>query len=116
MCPSGRQTLLFSATMPEPVARLAKQYMYDPVTIRVTPRKLTVDSVEQAYVTVEPRKKLERLADVLKAEEPEHAIIFVRTKLGAARLGKQLADEGLRVKALHGDLTQGQRDGVMISF
>jgi ATP-dependent RNA helicase DeaD len=116
MCPSGRQTLLFSATMPAPVARLAEQYMYDPVTIRVTPKKLTVDSVEQAYVMVEPRKKQERLAEVLKAEEPEQAIIFVRTKIGAARLGKQLADKGLRVKALHGDLTQGQRDGVMISF
>ena len=77
MCPSGRQTLLFSATMPAPVARLAEQYMYDPVTIRVTPKKLTVDSVEQAYVMVEPRKKLERLAEVLKAEEPEQAIIFV---------------------------------------
>jgi ATP-dependent RNA helicase DeaD len=116
MCPSGRQTLLFSATMPEPVARLAQQYMYDPVTIRVTPKKLTVDSVEQAYVMVEPRKKLERLAAVLKAEEPEQAIIFVRTKIGAARLGKDLADKGLRVKSLHGDLSQGQRDGVMISF
>jgi ATP-dependent RNA helicase DeaD len=116
MCPSGRQTLLFSATMPEPVARLAQQYMYDPTTIRVTPRKLTVDSVEQAYVMVEPKNKLERLAKVLKAEEPEQAIIFCRTKIGAARLGKQLADKGLRVKALHGDLTQGQRDGVMISF
>ena len=116
MCPSGRQTLLFSATMPEPVARLAEQYMYDPTTIRVTPKKLTVDSVEQAYVMVEPRKKLERLAEVLKAEEPEQAIIFVRTKIGAARLGRELADKGLRVKALHGDLSQGQRDGVMISF
>jgi ATP-dependent RNA helicase DeaD len=116
MCPSGRQTLLFSATMPEPVARLAEQYMYDPVTIRVTPKKLTVDSVEQAYVMVEPRKKLERLEQVLREEEPEQAIIFVRTKIGAARLGKQLGDAGLRVKALHGDLTQGQRDGVMISF
>ena len=116
MCPNGRQTLLFSATMPAPVARLAETYMYDPVTIRVTPKKLTVDSVEQAYVMVEPRKKLERLAEILKAEEPEQAIIFVRTKIGAARLGKQLADKGLRVKALHGDLSQGQRDGVMISF
>jgi ATP-dependent RNA helicase DeaD len=116
MCPSGRQTLLFSATMPGPVAKLAEQYMYDPVTIRVTPKKLTVDSVEQAYVMVEPRKKLERLAQVLKAEEPEQAIIFVRTKIGAARLGRDLADKGLRVKALHGDLSQGQRDGVMISF
>jgi ATP-dependent RNA helicase DeaD len=116
MCPSGRQTALFSATIPAPVARLAEQYMYDPVTIRVTPRKLTVDSVEQAYVMVEPKQKLERLAEVLMAEEPEQAIIFCRTKIGAARLGKQLDDRGLRVRALHGDLSQGQRDGVMISF
>ena len=117
MCPNGRQTLLFSATMPAPVARLAETYMYDPVTIRVTPKKLTVDSVEQAYVMVEPRKKLERLVEVLKAEEPEQAIIFVRAPR-SARPGsaRQLADKGLRVKALHGDLSQGQRDGVMISF
>src|SRR5512134_143665 len=116
MCPSGRQTLLFSATMPAPVARLAETYMYDPTTIRVTPMKLTVDSVEQAYVKVDQREKTQRLIEVLKAEEPEQAIIFTRTKIGAARLDKALADKGLRVKALHGDLTQGQRDGVMISF
>ena len=116
LCPSGRQTALFSATIPAPVARLAETYMYDPTTIRVTPKKLTVDSVEQAYVMVEPRKKLERLVEVLKAEEPEQAIIFCRTKIGAARLDRELADKGLRVKALHGDLSQGQRDGVMISF
>jgi ATP-dependent RNA helicase DeaD len=116
MCPSGRQTALFSATMPAPVARLAETYMYDPVTIRVTPRKLTVDSVEQAYVMVEPRDKLGRLVEVLREEEPEQAIIFTRTKIGAAKLDRALADKGLRVKALHGDLSQGQRDGVMISF
>jgi ATP-dependent RNA helicase DeaD len=116
MCPSGRQTLLFSATMPEPVARLAETYMYDPVTIRVSPKKLTVDSVEQAFVMVEPRDKLQRVIEVLKAEDPEQAIIFCRTKIGAAKLDRALADTGLRVKALHGDLSQGQRDGVMISF
>ncbi|HET8975154.1 MAG TPA: DEAD/DEAH box helicase [Solirubrobacterales bacterium] len=116
MCPSGRQTLLFSATMPAPVARLAEAYMYDPTTIRVTPRKLTVDSVEQAYVEVDQREKTQRLIEVLQAEEPEQAIIFCRTKIGASKLDRALADKGLRVKALHGDLSQGQRDGVMISF
>jgi ATP-dependent RNA helicase DeaD len=116
MCPSGRQTLLFSATMPAPVARLAETYMYDPVTIRVTPKKLTVDSVEQAYVEVDQKEKTQRLIEVLKAEEPEQAIIFTRTKIGASKLDRALADKGLRVKALHGDLSQGQRDGVMISF
>jgi ATP-dependent RNA helicase DeaD len=116
MCPSGRQTALFSATIPAPIARLAEQYMYDPVTIKITPRKLTVDAIEQAYVEVDPRAKTERLVEVLRAEEPEQAIIFCRTKIGAARLDRQLADRGLRVKALHGDMSQGQRDGVMIQF
>src|SRR5918997_3529572 len=116
MAPSGRQTALFSATMPAPIARLAEQYMYEPVTISITPKQLTVDAIEQAYVEVEPRKKTDRLIEVLKAEEPEQAIIFCRTKIGAARLDVQLRDRGLRVKALHGDMSQGQRDGVMIQF
>ena len=116
MCPSGRQTSLFSATMPPPVQRLAETYMYDPVTIKVTPKQLTVDAIEQAFVEVDAEEKTSRVIKVLKAEEPEQAIIFCRTKIGASRLDKQLADAGLRVKALHGDLSQGQRDGVMISF
>ncbi|MET0751311.1 MAG: DEAD/DEAH box helicase, partial [Solirubrobacterales bacterium] len=78
MCPSGRQTALFSATMPAPIARLAEQYMYEPVTIKVTPKQLTVDAIEQAFVEVEPREKTDRLISVLKAEEPEQAIIFCR--------------------------------------
>ncbi len=116
MCPSGRQTALFSATIPPPVERLAERYMYDPVTIRVRPERLTVDAIEQAFVEVEPRRKVERLVEVLRAEEPEQAIIFCRTKAGAARLDEQLRARGFNVKALHGDMTQGQRDGVMIAF
>ncbi|HLM31048.1 MAG TPA: DEAD/DEAH box helicase [Solirubrobacterales bacterium] len=116
MCPSGRQTALFSATIPAPIARLAEQYMYDPVTIKVTPKQLTVDAIEQAFVEVDNRSKTERLIDVLRAEEPEQAIIFCRTKIGAARLDRELRDKGFRNKALHGDMTQGQRDGVMIQF
>ena len=90
--------------------------MYDPVTIRVTPKKLTVDSVEQAYVMVEPQAEARaprRGAEGGGARAGDH---LLRTKIGAARLGRELADKGLRVKALHGDLSQGQRDGVMISF
>jgi len=116
MCPSGRQTMLFSATMPPPIARLAESYMYDPVTISITPKKLTVDAIEQAYVEVEPKHKTDRLVEVLRAEEPEQAIVFCRTKIGTARLDRALRDRGLRSKALHGDMSQGQRDGVMISF
>jgi ATP-dependent RNA helicase DeaD len=116
MCPSGRQTALFSATIPPPIQRLAEGYMYDPVTIRVTPQKLTVDAIEQAYLEVPGREKADRLVDLLRAEEPEQAIIFCRTKIGASRLDRTLQDRGLDVKALHGDMSQGQRDGVMIAF
>src|SRR5437773_1943603 len=77
ICPSGRQTSLFSATIPPPVERLAEKYMYDPVTIRVTPRQLTVDAIEQAYVEVPGREKVDRLVEVVRAEGAGRAITFV---------------------------------------
>jgi ATP-dependent RNA helicase DeaD len=116
MCPSGRQTALFSATIPPPIQRLAEGYMYDPTTIRITPKKLTVDAIAQAFIEVPAKDKAARLVELLKTEEPEQAIIFCRTKIGASKLEKTLKDKGLDVKALHGDLSQGVRDGVMISF
>ncbi|MGN6274848.1 MAG: DEAD/DEAH box helicase [Solirubrobacterales bacterium] len=116
MCPSGRQTALFSATMPPPIKKLAEGYMYDPTTIRITPKTLTVDAIQQAYVEVPAKEKAARLVELLKVEEPEQAIIFTRTKIGASKLEKTLKDKGLDVKALHGDLSQGSRDGVMIAF
>jgi ATP-dependent RNA helicase DeaD len=116
MCPSGRQTALFSATMPPPIQRLAESYMYDPTTIRITPKTLTVDAIAQAYLEVPAKDKAGRLIELLRAEEPEQAIIFCRTKIGASRLEKTLKEQGLDVKALHGDMSQGSRDGVMISF
>jgi ATP-dependent RNA helicase DeaD len=116
MCPSGRQTALFSATMPPPVKRLAESYMYDPTTIKITPKKLTVDAIEQAFLEVGAKEKTTRLIELLRAEEPEQAIIFCRTKIGASRLERALKEKGLDVKALHGDMSQGARDGVMISF
>jgi ATP-dependent RNA helicase DeaD len=116
MCPSGRQTALFSATMPPPIKKLAEGYMYDPVTVRITPKTLTVDAIQQAFVEVPSREKSARLVELLKTEEPEQAIIFCRTKIGASRLEKTLKDKGLDVKALHGDMSQGSRDGVMIAF
>ncbi|MDX6609900.1 MAG: ATP-dependent helicase DeaD [Solirubrobacterales bacterium] len=116
MCPSGRQTALFSATMPPPIQRLAESYMYDPTTIRITPKKLTVDAIAQAYVEVPAKEKSARLIELLKTEEPEQAIIFCRTKIGATRLERALKDKNLDVKALHGDMSQGSRDGVMIAF
>ncbi|HEX6455645.1 MAG TPA: helicase-related protein, partial [Solirubrobacterales bacterium] len=79
-------------------------------------KTLTVDAIQQAYVEVPAKQKAQRLVELLKTEEPEQAIIFTRTKIGASKLERTLKDKGLDVKALHGDMSQGSRDGVMISF
>jgi ATP-dependent RNA helicase DeaD len=116
LTPSSRQTALFSATMPPPVRRLAEQYLYSPVTVKVEAATLTVDTVEQFALEVPAREKTERLIEVLQSERPEQAIVFVRTKVRCEELYRRLRDRGLDVRALHGDMTQGARDGVMISF
>src|SRR5450432_2301243 len=90
LTPSSRQTALFSATMPPEIRRLADQYLYDPVTIKVKTDTLTVDTVEQFALEVSAKDKPEALATVLEAERPE--------------------------QALRSEMTQGARDGVMISF
>jgi ATP-dependent RNA helicase DeaD len=115
-CPSGRQTALFSATMPPAIKKLAEKRMFDPITIKVRAAQLTIDTVDQFYVEASDKDKPDALAEVLKAERPDQAIIFVRTKIGADRLARRLGDKGVRVKALHGDMSQGSRDGVMIAF
>jgi ATP-dependent RNA helicase DeaD len=114
--PMGRQTALFSATVPTPIRRLADTFMHDPVEIQVRAATLTIDTVDQYYVEVPDREKPDALVNVLKAERPDQAIVFVRTKIGVDRLARRLGDAGVRVKTLHGDMTQGQRDGVMIAF
>ena len=116
LTPSSRQTALFSATMPPEIRRLAAQYLYEPVIVSVKAATLTVDTVEQFALKVDPRAKGEVLSELLAAERPEQAIIFVRTKIRCEALFKSMRDRGLNVKALHGDMTQGARDGVMISF
>src|SRR5918996_5984044 len=114
--PNSRQTALFSATMPPPIRELAGRYLYDPVTVKVKSATLTVDSVEQFSVDVKPGDKADKLVDVLRAERPEQAIVFTRTKIRCDQLYRKLRDRGLNVRALHGDMTQGQRDGVMLAF
>jgi ATP-dependent RNA helicase DeaD len=114
--PMGRQTALFSATIPTEIRRLADRFMHDPVEIQVRAATLTIDTVDHYYVEVSDRDKPEALVRVLKEERPEQAIVFARTKIGVDRLARRLGDNGLRVKALHGDMSQGSRDGVMIAF
>jgi ATP-dependent RNA helicase DeaD len=114
--PMGRQTALFSATVPGEIRRLADTFMHDPVEIKVRAATLTIDTVDQYYVEVPDSEKPEALVKVLKEERPDQAIVFVRTKIGVDRLARRLGDAGVRVKTLHGDMSQGQRDGVMIAF
>src|ERR671921_936239 len=116
MTPNGRQTALFSATMPAEIRSLAERHLYDPVTVKVKAATLTIDTVEQFFVETKAADKNETLARVLEAEQPAQAIVFVRTKIRCDQLYRTLRDRGMNVRALHGDMSQGQRDGVMISF
>ena len=116
LTPSSRQTALFSATMPPAIRRLAERYLFDPVTVKVATKTLTVDTVEQFALEVKPREKTDQLVEVIEAERPEQALVFCRTKIRCEQLYRTLRDRGMNVKALHGDMTQGARDGVMISF
>jgi ATP-dependent RNA helicase DeaD len=114
--PSSRQTALFSATMAPPIRRLADNFLYEPEHVKVKSDTLTVDTVEQFFVEVASKDKPETLAEVIAAERPRQAIVFCRTKIGTDRLYRLLKDRGNNVRALHGDLSQGQRDGVMLAF
>ena len=102
--------------MPPPIAALADKYLYDPVMVKVKAATLTIDTVEQFYVETSQRDKNETLARVLASERPKQCIVFCRTKIRCDQLYRTLRDKGMNVKALHGDMTQGGRDGVMISF
>jgi ATP-dependent RNA helicase DeaD len=84
--------------------------------VKVKAATLTIDTVAQFHVEVSDKDKPEKLAEVIQAEAPTQAIIFARTKIGVDRLARRLGDRGLRVKTLHGDMSQGARDGVMIAF
>jgi ATP-dependent RNA helicase DeaD len=116
LAPGSRQTALFSATMPTEIRRLAERHLYDPVTVKVKAATLTIDTVEQFYVETKPQDKVDMLVRVLEAEQPKQAIVFTRTKIRAEQLFKTMRDKGMNVKALHGDMSQGSRDGVMIGF
>src|ERR687894_388468 len=114
--PNGRQTALFSATMPGPIRALAERHLYDPVTVKVKAATLTIDTVEQFFLETKSADKVGSLVRVMEAEQPRQAIVFARTKIRTEQLYRTLRDKGMNVKALHGDMSQGARDGVMISF
>lgn len=111
----GKQTLLFSATMPKEITSLAAQYLKDPVRVQIGSVTSTVDLVSQEIICLGVREKLPQLIHELKTRKGS-ILVFVRTKHGADRLAKQLKMYGIKANALHGDLRQNRRQQVMDSF
>lgn len=114
--PSKRQTLLFSATMPEEIAKLANSLLTDPVKVSVTPVSSTVDTIMQSVYFVEKKDKRALLIHLLKDKTFESVLVFTRTKHGADRVAKTLVKAGIKAQAIHGDKSQGARQLALNSF
>lgn len=114
--PKERQTVLFSATMPKEIERLAKNYQKKPRKVKVVHEKLTVPLIEQYYFEVKAREKSEVLCRLLDMEKEELSVIFCRTKKGVDELVESLQSRGYFAEGIHGDLKQTQRDRVMKKF
>lgn len=114
--PEERQTLMFSATMPQAIADIAKKFQKDPVTVRVIKKELTVPKVTQYYYEVKPKNKVEVMCRLLDMYSPKLSIVFCNTKRQVDELVQALQGRGYFAEGLHGDLKQVQRDRVMESF
>jgi ATP-dependent RNA helicase DeaD len=115
-CPSGRQTLLLSATIPPPVMQLARRYMHDPEMLDFSPKEIAVETIEQFYFTVDRARKFDLLVRLIRREDPHQAIIFCRTRRGTEKVSERLAKKFDQVASIHGDLPQRTRDRVMARF
>jgi ATP-dependent RNA helicase DeaD len=114
--PWGKQTALFSATMPEPIKKLAEEELHSPEYVKIASKEITVDTIEQRIAFAEGRDKLELLERFIEETKPPTMIVFARTKIGTQKLADDLKRRGHKVRALHGDMGQGARDSVMIAF
>lgn len=109
-CPDDAQRALFSATMPDLIAKLARKRLKDPVDVAVPRATLTVPTVEQRWLKVDDRTRFEILVRVLESEPIDAALIFARTQNGCAEIAEQLAARGLSVDAIHGGMGQNLRE------
>jgi len=114
--PADKRTWLFSATMPREIRRLVKQYMNDPLEVRVDPATTVNDQIEHQYAFVRHTDKTEGLMRFLDLDPTIFGVVFCRTKRDAQDLAEDLMKRGYRADALHGDLSQHQRDRVMKRF
>jgi superfamily II DNA/RNA helicase len=116
MLPKDRQTMLFSATMPNAIADLAKRMLRDPVKVAVTPEAATADRVAQSVIHVDRSMKPTILADILKGAAVDRTLVFTRTKHGADKVVRGLVKAGIAAEAIHGNKSQNQRERVLAAF
>ncbi|PTT87756.1 ATP-dependent RNA helicase [Pelomonas sp. HMWF004] len=107
--PKTRQTLLFSATFSPEIKRLAQSYLQDPILVETARPNQTASTVEQRFISVTDDDKRAVVCQILKERAITQAIVFVNSKLGAARLARSFERDGLRTAALHGDKSQDER-------
>lgn len=113
---SPRQTVLLSATMPKPLAALAKDFQDNPEKISVAPQSKPIDRIAQSVLHIPAAQKRDKLLDLLAPLEVERAIVFTRTKHGADKVAKFLASYGLKNAVIHGNRSQGQREKALQAF
>jgi ATP-dependent RNA helicase RhlE len=114
--PNNRQTLFFTATLPDSVKSFAYEIMRDPITFEAAPRVTTAVGAEQYVYPVEDDKKTALLLEILKKGDVQSALVFVRTKFSADRLAARLTREGLKVDVMHNDRNMTQRVRALESF
>ncbi|MGO1369857.1 DEAD/DEAH box helicase [Senegalia sp. (in: firmicutes)] len=114
--PESRQTLLFSATIPRAIMNITKKYQKNAQTIKVVHKELTVPSIEQYYIELKRKNKLEILTRLMDIYNPKLTLVFCNTKRMVDDLVVELQGRGYFADGLHGDLKQTQRDRVMNSF
>jgi ATP-dependent RNA helicase DeaD len=114
--PEGRRTLLFSATMSAEIASIARKYMSNPVEITIGTKNSSAENVSHAYYIVHARDKYKVLKRIADFEPDIYAIVFCRTRKETQEVASKLINDGYNADALHGDLSQSQRDAVMQKF
>jgi ATP-dependent RNA helicase RhlE len=107
--PTQRQTLLFSATFSPEIRRLAQSYLQDPLTVEVARPNATATNVEQRFFSVSDDDKRQAVRQILRQQSLSQALVFVNSKIGAARLARSFERDGLKTAALHGDKSQDER-------
>lgn len=116
LLPKDKQTLFFSATMPDEIANLAKSILRNPARVEVTPASSTVDAIEQFLYYAEKKDKPSLLIELLKDKEKESVLVFSRTKHGADKIAKVLVKAGIGTEAIHGNKSQNARQRALSNF